>query len=106
MNVDHKAREAFERKAVAALKSGKEEFEAVEGGRYRRVGSIVLHDVCLQCHLPNRTSRENRTAGLVISMPFGAGKFGKQAGCRQRLEECQPRHSEPLTADAVLFRLT
>lgn len=71
MNVDHKPRDAFERKAVAALKEGKEEYEAVEEGRYRRAGAIVLHNVCLKCHVPNRKTLENRAAGLVISMSFG-----------------------------------
>jgi nicotinamide riboside kinase len=70
MNVDHRPRDAFEKKAVAALKSGKEEFEAVEGKRYRRAGAIVLHNVCLKCHVPDRATLENRTAGLVITMPF------------------------------------
>ncbi len=71
MNVDHKPRDAFEKKAVAALKSGKEEYEAVEDGRYRHAGAIVLHNVCLKCHVPNRKTLENRAAGLVISMPIG-----------------------------------
>ena len=71
MSVDHKPKDAFERKAVDVLESGKEEYDAVEGNRYRYAGAIVLHNACLKCHVPNRTSLEDRTAGLVISMPFG-----------------------------------
>lgn len=71
MNVDHKPKDEFERKAVDALRSGKVEFEEVKDGRYRRAGAIVLHNACLKCHVPKRTSLEDRVAGLVISMPFG-----------------------------------
>jgi hypothetical protein len=68
MNVDHKAKDEFERSAVKALASGKDEFEATDNGLYRHVGSITLSSECLGCHLPSRTSTEDRAAGLVISM--------------------------------------
>lgn len=71
MSVDHKPKDDFERKAVEALQSGKLEYARVEEGRYRYAGPILLHNVCLKCHVPNRTTLENRTAGLAISMPFG-----------------------------------
>lgn len=71
MDIDHEPQDDFEKKAVAALASGKNEFEAVEGNLYRRVGVIPLHNRCLKCHVPNRTSLEDRAAGLAISMPFG-----------------------------------
>lgn len=71
LDVDHEPQDDFEKKAVAALASGKEEFEAVEGDLYRRVGVIVLHNRCLKCHVPDRTSLEDRVAGLAITMPFG-----------------------------------
>mgnify|MGYP002628164805 CR=1 FL=1 len=70
MNVDHKPKDGFERRAVDALRAGKEEFEMVEGGRFRRAGPIALHNACLKCHVPNRKSLEDRVAGLVISMPL------------------------------------
>lgn len=70
MNVDHKPKDDFERKAVEALKEGKEEFELVENGRFRRAGVILLHNACLKCHVPKRKSLEDRVAGLVISMPL------------------------------------
>lgn len=70
MNSDHKPRDSFEHEAVAALKSGKPAFERAENGVYRRAGPITLLNDCLKCHLPNRTSTKNRTAGLIISIPI------------------------------------
>ncbi len=69
MNIEHNPRDEFEKKAVKALTSGKNEFEAVERGSYRYVGAITLSNECLKCHLPRRTSTDDRSAGLVISMP-------------------------------------
>lgn len=71
MDVDHRPRDEFERRAVEVLRSGKKEHEAVEGDRYRHAGAILLHNRCLKCHVPSRTTLEDRTAGLVISMRFG-----------------------------------
>jgi hypothetical protein len=74
LNVDHKPRDDFEKKAVRVLSSGKDEFESYEAddsevsGRYRHVGSIRLASQCLKCHLPTRSSNEDRLAGLSISM--------------------------------------
>ena len=68
MDSDHEAQNEFEKEAVKALASGEEEFEAVEKGRYRFAGAIQLHNQCLKCHVPFRTSLEDRTAGLVINM--------------------------------------
>jgi hypothetical protein len=70
MNVDHKARTAFEKEAVKALKSGKEDFEGVEDDVYRYVGFITLGSDCLKCHLPGRTSNKSRLAGLVVTLPI------------------------------------
>jgi hypothetical protein len=70
MNSDHKPRDTFEHDAVKALKSGKPAFERAENGVYRRAGSITLLNDCLKCHIPNRTSTKNRTAGLIISIPI------------------------------------
>ncbi|RLS36389.1 MAG: DUF3365 domain-containing protein [Planctomycetota bacterium] len=69
MNTDHSARDEFEREAVKALKSGKLEYEQVENGTYRRAGPITLSNHCLKCHVPDRKSTEDRTAGLIISIP-------------------------------------
>ncbi len=69
MNIDHAPEDAFERDAIEALKAGKDKFERVENGVYRRVGKITFASQCLKCHLPSRTSNEDRSAGLVISTP-------------------------------------
>jgi hypothetical protein len=68
MNVDNKPRDDFEKEAVEALSSGKQEFEALEDDVYRFVGSIRLASQCLKCHAPRRTSNEDRAAGLAITM--------------------------------------
>lgn len=70
MNVDHDPRDEFEKQAVKALSAGETEFAAVEGDRFRFVGTIRLGSQCLKCHVPNRTSLEDRAAGLVITMPI------------------------------------
>jgi len=74
MNVDNKPRDDFEREAVKQLAAGKAEHEALEGNLYRFAGSIRLSSQCLKCHLPRRTSTEDRFAGLVISMGVAAGR--------------------------------
>lgn len=70
VNVDHRPADDFELAAVTALASGKQYAEAVEGDRYRYAGSIRLASQCLKCHVQNRTSTEDRTAGLLIAMPI------------------------------------
>ncbi len=68
MDVDHEPQDQFERDAVAVLAKGKDEFERMEGKDYRFAGAIQLHNTCLKCHVPNRRSMEDRTAGLLIRM--------------------------------------
>lgn len=70
MNVDHTPRGAFEENAVKALISGKAEFESVENGSYRYVSHIRLASQCLKCHVPNRTSTDDRRAGVAITIPL------------------------------------
>ena len=72
MNVEHKARDAFGRQALKAVGEGLREYSAVEGGRLRFAGSIVLQNQCLKCHVSNRTSLEDRFAALEISLPVKA----------------------------------
>lgn len=69
MNTDHRARTEFELAAVEALKSGQQKFEQVQAGVYRHAGAIRLTNACLKCHVPDRKSTEDRTAGLIISLP-------------------------------------
>ncbi len=66
MNSDHKPQSTFENDAVKALKSGMRAFEHSENGVYRRAGAITLTNHCLKCHVPDRKSTQNRTAGLII----------------------------------------
>lgn len=77
MNIDHEPNDEFERNAVNALSAGNPEFESVENNRYRFAGNIVLHNVCLKCHVPNRTSLEDRSAGLAITIPLDTPRPGK-----------------------------
>lgn len=72
MNVDHEPQSDFDKEAVKAIHGGKEFHEAVDGGRYRYAGAIVLHAECLKCHLPARSSNKARSAALVITMPIAA----------------------------------
>ncbi|MEZ6055271.1 MAG: DUF3365 domain-containing protein [Planctomycetaceae bacterium] len=69
MNTDHKPRDAYEREAAAAIKSGKTSYEMTASGVYRRTGIITLTNHCLKCHVPDRKSTESRKAGLIISIP-------------------------------------
>ena len=70
LNVDHKPRDAFEKAAVKALAAGSRQFEKTEANVYRYAGPIRLASQCLKCHVKLRTSTEDRTSGLVISMPL------------------------------------
>jgi hypothetical protein len=69
MNTDHKAQDDFERKAVKALKSGSKVYDQYAAGIYRRAAAITLENHCLKCHVPDRKSTRDRTAGLLIAIP-------------------------------------
>ena len=70
MNADHLPQNDFERKAVAAIGAGKDEYVVVEQDVFRRAAPIILTSECLKCHAPTRRSTDDRLAGLVISMPI------------------------------------
>lgn len=70
MNTDHRARDDFEQAAVVALKADKPSHEEITATTYRRAGPITLRNECLKCHVPDRKSTEDRTAGLVITIPL------------------------------------
>ena len=73
MNTDHRPQDAFEKQAAKQLAMGKPQFESAQDGLYRYAGPIRLASQCLKCHVKERTSNEDRTAGLLISMPYGDG---------------------------------
>lgn len=68
MNVDNKAKDEFQRKALVAVKGGEKEMTAVEKETFRFAGVIPLQNQCLKCHSPDRTSLEDRFSALEISM--------------------------------------
>lgn len=70
MNVDHNAQDEFARQAVETLSAGKSSLDTCEEGVYRFAGAITLSSDCLKCHVPNRKSVEDRTAGVLIAMPL------------------------------------
>lgn len=72
LNVDHRAETAFEKAAVKTLAAGKPFAEQTTANRYQFAGPIRLRSQCLKCHVKRRTSNEDRTAGLVITMPIVA----------------------------------
>ena len=72
MNVDNKAKDEFEVAALKTITAGGKEVTAVENGTFRFVGPIVLENRCLKCHVNDRTSLEDRFAGLEISLPVQA----------------------------------
>jgi len=74
MSIDHKPADAFERKAASKIEGGEEMYEASEGETYRYAGAITLGNACLKCHVPDRTSLEDRKAALVITMPLRMAK--------------------------------
>ena len=69
MNVDNKARDEFDEKALKAVMSGSKEYSAVEKDTLRYAGVIVLQNQCLKCHVADRKSLEDRYAALEISIP-------------------------------------
>lgn len=70
MNSEHKPRDSFETDAFQALTSGMGAFERAEHGVYRRAAAIKLTNHCLKCHVPDRKSTADRTAGLIIAIPI------------------------------------
>lgn len=71
MSVHHEPRDAFEKKAAAEISAGKPFYEAVENGRYRRVGAVPMAGGCVSCHMGTTLSMPTtpRFSGLVINIP-------------------------------------
>lgn len=70
MNIAHKPQDAFEKSAVQALASGRQEFDELEGNTFSFAGLIRLPSQCLKCHVPGRTDTKDRAAAVVIRMPI------------------------------------
>lgn len=70
MTVDHKPDTKFDRDAVKAISGGAEMWEEADAKTYQYAGVITLGNRCLKCHVPDRTSLEDRKAAVVISMPL------------------------------------
>lgn len=72
MSIDHKPADEFEKQAAKVIASGKEGYELIENGVYRRAGAIsLMNRDCLGCHLGFGVSaKKDRFAGLVITIPI------------------------------------
>lgn len=69
MNTDHKASTSFEKEATRVLRAGEPTHEEFVDGIYRRAAPIRLRNHCLKCHVPDRKSTRDHTAGLIIAIP-------------------------------------
>jgi hypothetical protein len=71
MSIQHEPETDFEKKAAAAIAGGKDEYDRVEDGYYRRAGAIPLGASCVGCHtrFASAPAKTPRFAGLVISIP-------------------------------------
>jgi hypothetical protein len=71
MRPDHRPKTDFEQLAAKAIAEGLDNYEATDDeGVYRYAGRITLGNQCLKCHVPDRTSLEDRKAAVLISMPL------------------------------------
>ncbi|MDZ4286475.1 MAG: DUF3365 domain-containing protein [Prosthecobacter sp.] len=72
MSINHTPATEFEKKAAAALATGKEDFELVGDGVYQRATPILLRSSCIGCHTKMFSDLPTtpRFAGLVISIPL------------------------------------
>lgn len=73
MSIDHEPEDDFEKQAAKEIAAGRESFERIEAGSYRRAGAITLGASCTSCHAATSfgpPSAKPRYAGLVISVPI------------------------------------
>ncbi|QDU97146.1 c-type heme family protein [Lignipirellula cremea] len=72
MSIEHEPKTAFEKRAAKEIARGKEYFDTVEDGYYRRAGAIPLTGGCVSCHggFFKAQSKGAKFAGLVISLPL------------------------------------
>jgi hypothetical protein len=71
MSLSHEPSSEFEKAAAKEIADGKDAYELVEDGYYRRAGAIPLAAGCVNCHSGffKAPSKIPRFAGLVISVP-------------------------------------
>lgn len=71
MSLSHEPKSDFEQTAAKEIADGKEDYESVENGYYRRAGAIPLASGCVNCHSGffKQPSKTPRFAALVISVP-------------------------------------
>lgn len=70
MNVEHRPQNQFEKDAARALQRRKSDFEEVVENKLKWAGPITLSNHCQKCHVPNRKDTDDKTAGLIITIPF------------------------------------
>ncbi|MBB74390.1 MAG: hypothetical protein CMJ75_07740 [Planctomycetaceae bacterium] len=71
MSLEHQPRNAFDKRAAAALSRGQRTFVQVDQRYLRRAGAITLFSSCLKCHSPAAPGKKrNPVAALVISVPL------------------------------------
>ena len=72
MSVNHEPKTEFEKQAAAEIASGKETFEKIEDGKYRRAARVELHADCVSCHTAffTQVPKTPRYAGLILSIPI------------------------------------
>lgn len=71
MSLSHEPKSEFEKTAAREIGSGKEYYELVEDGYYRRAGAIPMASGCVNCHSGffKEPPKTPRFAALVISVP-------------------------------------
>lgn len=71
MSLSHEPKSEFEKAAAREIGDGKEYYELVEDGYYRRAGAIPLASGCVNCHSGffKEPPKTPRFAALVISVP-------------------------------------
>ncbi|MGH7139928.1 MAG: c-type heme family protein [Pirellulales bacterium] len=71
MSIGHEPKTEFEKKAAQELAAGKDQYEVVEDGLYRRAGPVPLSGGCISCHAGFGAAppKSPRFAGLVIAIP-------------------------------------
>jgi hypothetical protein len=71
MSIGHEPKSDFEKQAAKEIAAGKDSFESIENGIYRRAGAIPLASECVSCHTGffAGAAKSPRFAGLVISVP-------------------------------------